>query len=185
MKEPRSNRSRTHGTRATTVPTRRTTPVAIAPRRTRVWRSVQVAPWILGNDRVHAAIAMNPMPATATTERVTLRQPMASRFGLEQRKEDHIANRYGVRKRHYEAIDPHPEARRWRHAVLERADVVFVVVHGILVAASLALDLCAETSSLIVRVVELAESVAELSTMNEELEAIGQVGARITSAREG
>src|SRR5580658_5567153 len=185
MKEPRSNRSRTHGTRATTVPTRRTTPVAIAPRRTRVCRSVQVAPWILGNDRVHAAIAKNPMPAKVTMERLTLRQPIASRLGLEQRKENHIANRCGVRQSHHETIDPHPKTCRRRHAVLERPNVVFVVVHGVVVAASLALGLRAEAGSLIVRIVELAESIAELSAMNEELEAIGQVGARIIAAREG
>src|ERR1700688_1997678 len=127
MKEPRSNRSSTHGTRATTVPTRRTTPVAIAPMRTRLCRSVQVAPWILGNDRVHAAIAKNPMPAKATMDRLTLRQPIASPFGLEQRKEDHIANRCGVRKSHHEAIDPHPKTCRRRQPVLERANIVFVV----------------------------------------------------------
>src|SRR5580698_5052015 len=101
MKEPRSNRSSTQGTSATTVPTRRTTPVAIAPTRTSVCRRVHVAPWTFGSDRVHAAVATNAIAAAATMELLTLRQTIALRLGLEQRKEDHIANRRGIRESHY------------------------------------------------------------------------------------
>src|SRR5580658_9292339 len=102
MKEPRSNRSSTQGTSATTVPTSRTTPVAIAPSRTSVCRSVQVAPWTFGSDRVHAAVATNPSAATATIEALTLRQSIALLLRLEERKEDHVANRCGIRQSHYE-----------------------------------------------------------------------------------
>ena len=46
--------------------------------------------------------------------------------------------------------------------MLERADVVLVVVHRLFVAPSLALDLSPEPGRLVVRVVELTEPVAEL-----------------------
>src|SRR5260370_11320305 len=68
--------------------------------------------------------------------------------------------------------------------MLERANVVLVVVHGLFVAVRLLRSLRSETIGLIVRIVELAESVAELAAVYEELEAISQLGAGVAPARQ-
>src|SRR5262245_50820328 len=48
-----------------------------------------------------------------------------------QRKQDHVADRRLPGEQHGEAIDADALARRRRHADLERAAVVLVVVHGL------------------------------------------------------
>jgi hypothetical protein len=60
--------------------------------------------------------------------------------------------------------------------VLERADIVLVVVHRVLFAAGFLLRLGAEAVGLVVGVVQLAEGVAELTPLDEELEAVGELG---------
>jgi hypothetical protein len=69
--------------------------------------------------------------------------------------------------------------------VLEGADVVGVVVHGLFVTSRLPLDLVTETRRLIVGIVELAEGVAELATLHEELEAVDErrIGILLPSER--
>ena len=99
----------------------------------------------------------------------------AVRFRPEEREEDDVADRRRVREHHREPIDAHAEPRRRRHAVLERAHVIFVVVHRFFVAALLLRDLCAEAAGLVVRIVQLGEGVAELAAMHEQLEAIDEL----------
>ena len=60
--------------------------------------------------------------------------------------------------------------------MLERAHVVLVVVHGLFVAPAPSSDLLAEARGLVVGIVELAERVAELAAVDEELEPIDQPG---------
>ena len=102
----------------------------------------------------------------------------------EQREEDHVADGGRVREHHREAVHAHAEAGRGRHAVLERANVVLVVVHRLLRAGGLLPHLLAEAFGLIVRVVELAERVAELAAVDEQLEPVNQIGARVIPAGE-
>ena len=65
-------------------------------------------------------------------------------LGAQEREENDVADRRRVRERHHQAVDAHAEPGRRRHAVLERADVVLVVVHRLFGAALLLLDLRAE-----------------------------------------
>ncbi len=116
-----------------------------------------------------AALVATPAIATEVDTR-------SRRLGPEQRKEDDVADGRRVREHHDESVDSHAEAGRRGHPVLERADVVLVEVHRFFVAARLLLDLRAKARGLIVGVVQLAERVAELSPVNEELEAVGELG---------
>src|SRR6185437_4040849 len=50
------------------------------------------------------------------------------------REEDDISDGGRVREEHHDAIDTYAETGRGRHAVLERADVIGVVHHRLLVA---------------------------------------------------
>src|SRR5690606_32708679 len=50
-------------------------------------------------------------------------------FALQLREQQHVADRRGSRQEHHEAVDADTETGSGRHAVLERADVVFVVQH--------------------------------------------------------
>ena len=45
---------------------------------------------------------------------------------LQQRKQNHVADRFGAGQQHREPIDPKPEAAGRRHAVLEREQKFFV-----------------------------------------------------------
>lgn len=63
--------------------------------------------------------------------------------------------------------------------MLEGAHVVLVEVHGLFGSARLLLDLRAEAFRLIDRIVELTERVADLTPMNEELEAVDELGMAI------
>ena len=86
---------------------------------------------------------------------------------------------------HHEAIDAHAEAGGGRHAVLERANVVLVVVHRLFVARAPSSRTCSrKRAAWSSGIVELAERVAELAAVDEELEAIDQLGARVIPARE-
>src|SRR5690242_20224905 len=78
--------------------------------------------------------------------------------GAHLREEDHIADRGLIGQEHDQAIDADPLPRRRRHAVLERAAEVLVVVHGLVVARALGLDLLGEARPLIERIVELGKS---------------------------
>src|ERR1051325_2314860 len=49
-------------------------------------------------------------------------------FRLEQRKQDHVANRFRSGEEHRQAIDPKTETTRWRHPVLEGKEEFFVEI---------------------------------------------------------
>ena len=53
-----------------------------------------------------------------------------------QREQDHVADRRAFRQQHRQPVDPHSLARRGRHAVLERLDVVLVEGRRLVVAAA-------------------------------------------------
>src|SRR5688500_8102370 len=68
---------------------------------------------------------------------------------LELRKQDHVPDRRAVGEEHHEAVDADPFAGGRRKAILERADVVGVVVHRLLVAGFLRLGLRGEARRLV------------------------------------
>ena len=90
----------------------------------------------------------------------------------------------GVGEQHGQAIDPDALAGRGRHAVLERADVVLVVVHRLLLAALLGVHLGLEPLLLIERVVQLGEGVGDLPAGDEQLEAVGDLRILVVAARQ-
>jgi hypothetical protein len=87
-------------------------------------------------------------------------------------EQEHIADRRRIRQQHHQPVDADALADRRRHAVLEGADVIGVVVHGLQVARVLLRHLLAEALGLVLGVVELAEAVGELAAGDEELEAV-------------
>lgn len=89
------------------------------------------------------------------------------------REEQHIPNRRRIGQQHDQPIDADPLPRRRRHAVLQRADVVGVEVHGLLVAGFLLVDLLGEALGLILGIVQLREAVGNLAAADEEFEALG------------
>ena len=78
---------------------------------------------------------------------------------------------------HGQAVDADAFASGGRQAVAQRADVVLVDFgHGLFVAALALFDLRLEAAELVVRIVQLAEGVADLEAANVELEALDPIG---------
>src|SRR5690606_25551518 len=103
----------------------------------------------------------------------------------EHRKSAHIANRRLTRQHHHQTVDAEAKPRCGRHAVLERADVVLVVVHRLFCTTLLLIDLFSEARCLIFRIVELAERIAALDAIHEQLEPLRKLGLSIFAPREG
>ena len=91
------------------------------------------------------------------------------------REKQHIPNARRIGKQHDQAVYSHTHAAGGRHAVFQRANVVVVEAHGLVVAHVLRLDLHAETLGLIHWVVQLGERVRVLVPANEQLEALREV----------
>ena len=91
------------------------------------------------------------------------------------RKKQHIADGRRVGEQHDQAVDADAHAARRRHAVLERADVVGVVAHGLSSPMPFASTCARETLGLINRVVELGEGVGVLMTHDEQLETLREL----------
>src|SRR3984893_14831847 len=102
-----------------------------------------------------------------------------------QRREEHdLADRRQPGEEHAEAVDPDAEPAGGRHAVLQRAEVVLVDRPGLLVAGRPQLCLSLEPRSLVDRVVQLAESIGELTSAHHALETLDQGGVVPVDARE-
>ena len=57
--------------------------------------------------------------------------------------------------------------------MLQGADVIGIVVHRLLVAGGLVLDLSAEAFGLVLGIVQLGKAVGDLAPADEELETVG------------
>src|ERR1700678_2478589 len=84
-----------------------------------------------------------------------------------QREQDHIANRARVGEQHGETIDADAFASRGRQSVGQRANIVFVHLMSFFVAPSALAQLPLETAALLFRIVQLAESIADLQAAGE------------------
>src|SRR5215813_685202 len=93
----------------------------------------------------------------------------------QKREEDHVADRFGISKQHGQTINPNPLAAGWRHAVGERADVIFIHYMSFFVAAFAFRELLLEAATLLFRIVQLAEGVADLQSADKNLEALDPV----------
>ncbi len=89
-----------------------------------------------------------------------------------------------VGEQHDQPVDADAFARGRRQAVLQRADVVGVVVHGLVVAGFLLPHLFAEARGLVLRIVELGEAVRDFAPGDVELEAFGDLRMPVARARE-
>src|SRR5262245_57248223 len=80
------------------------------------------------------------------------------------REQQHVADARRVRQQHHEPIDADSfSSGRWQ-TMLERGDVVLVVLHRLEVTARLAFRLFTEPFGLILRIVQLGEAVRDLAT---------------------
>ena len=100
------------------------------------------------------------------------------------REQDHVADRGGAGEQHHQAVDADPLARGGRHAVFEGGDVILVVHHRLVVAPGALPRLVPEPLGLVVRVVELGETVRDLPPADEELEAVGHFRVVVASPGE-
>ncbi len=83
------------------------------------------------------------------------------------------------------AVDADAEAAGRRQAVLERAQVVLVDGHRLVVAGGLGRGLRLEGAPLLVGVGELAEGVADLAAGDDRLEPLDQPGTSRWSRASG
>ena len=133
-----------------------------------------------------AAGANGHLPAGPHTAGPTRRARAANAayFRPHLRKQDDVANARAVGQQHDQTIDADAAAAGRRQAVLERADVVGVVVHRLIVAGLLRLGLLLETRGLVLRVVQLGEAVGDLAPGDEQLEALGDVRVGVAASRQ-
>src|SRR6188508_2313312 len=82
-----------------------------------------------------------------------------------------------VRQIHQEPVQPDPYSTHRRHAVLHRAQVVFVDARGLEIARGLEPGQVLEARALIDRIVELAESICHFLAIDEELESFSETRA--------
>src|SRR3954463_10763045 len=99
------------------------------------------------------------------------------------REKNYIADAGAVGQEHHQPVDAKARARGGRHAVLEGADVIGVVVHRLLVSRLLLLHLLEEARRLVLGVVQLGEAIGDLLCVDEELEAVGELRIGIAAAR--
>ncbi len=95
----------------------------------------------------------------------------------QQRKQDHIADGLGSGENHGEPVDADAFAAGWRQAVGESANVILVHLVGFFVAALALRDLLLKTAALLLRIVQLAKSVANLQSADEESKRSTQSGS--------
>src|SRR5678816_1282443 len=105
-------------------------------------------------------------------------------LGPQMREQQHVADRRLVGEQHDNAVDADTEARGRRHAVFERANIVRVEEHRLLVSGVLARRLLPKPRRLVVRIVELGETVGQLATAHEELEAVRDEWIAVVASRQ-
>ena len=101
-----------------------------------------------------------------------LRAALRTSLGLHVREQQHVANARGVGEQHDHAVDADANAARGRHAIFQGAHIVFVIFHGLIVAAGLFDHLGGKALGLVNRVVKLGERVGVFVASNNELKAM-------------
>ena len=105
-------------------------------------------------------------------------------FVPKMREQDHIPNRRRVGQQHDEPIDANPLARRWRQAIFQRANIIVIKMHRLVVPGLFGRDLRFEAIRLIFRVIKLAETIGQLAPANKKLETIGHKGVVVVAPRQ-
>src|SRR5690606_16376702 len=97
-------------------------------------------------------------------------------FATQMREQQNVADVGRVGNDHHQTIDANAATTcRW-HAVFECADVIGIVIHGLLVAGILGGNLCLEAGSLVFRIVELGETIGNFTTHHEQFKAFCDAG---------
>ena len=89
-------------------------------------------------------------------------------------KEQYVPNRRRVSKYHHQPVDANTYTGRWRHPKFKCTNVIVIKRHSFIVPGLPIFCLYAKTFSLIFRIVQLGESVGNLSTHDKKLESISQ-----------
>lgn len=98
------------------------------------------------------------------------------------REQDHVADRRRVGQQHHQAVDADAFAGGRRHAVFQGIDEVGVVVHRLVVAGVLLLDLQHEALGLVLGVVQLGIGIGDLAAADEQLEAVSDARVFVVAA---
>src|SRR4030095_8648255 len=123
----------------------------------------------------------------------------------QERKQDHIAYRRPVSEQHDEPVDadcrsgsgraggrrkrravrpPRPAAGGGQKAVLEGADVIGIVVHGLRMACLFLPRLFSKSPSLVFRIVQLGETIGNFAAADIEFEALRHLRVLVAAAGE-
>ena len=105
-------------------------------------------------------------------------------FVPKMREQNHIPNRRRVGQQHDEPIDTNPLPRRRRQAIFQRANIIVIKMHRLVVTGLFGRDLRFKAIRLILRVVELAETIGQLASADKKLEAIGHKGVVVVAPRQ-
>src|SRR5258708_11018168 len=97
---------------------------------------------------------------------------------LQQWKQNHIADRRLIRKQHRYPIDSEALPGGGWHSVLERPNVIVVVVHRFQPAAFFCLQLREESLLLVQGIVDLRKPIGQLSTGDKQSESTGAFWVR-------
>ena len=86
------------------------------------------------------------------------------------REQQHVADRGRIGEQHHQTVDADALAGGRRHAVLQRADVVLVELHGLLVPGFFLRHLFAKAFGLILGVVQLGKTIGDFASADKKLE---------------
>ncbi len=106
------------------------------------------------------------------------------RLRAQLREEDNISNRLGVGQQHHQAVNANTLSCCRRQAVFQGADIILVHGVSLFITRLFLHQLLDETFTLIIRVVQLGESVRQLTTNDKELKTIDNARVVIVLARQ-
>ena len=99
-------------------------------------------------------------------------------------KQQHIPNRDRIRQQHHQSVNPQASPRSGGQPMLQCNDLVLVMGHRLL----LPIPTCCLTTKmklLLLRVVELGETIGNLHAMDEKLKPLSQLRSIITATGKG
>src|SRR3546814_9131470 len=105
---------------------------------------------------------LRPLPPAGSVQ-------SARAFGPHVGEQQDVADRRRAREQHHQPVDADTQAPGRRQADLECADVVRIIMHGLVVASGLGLDLGTDACGLVLGIVELREPVRHLLAADEQL----------------
>lgn len=89
-----------------------------------------------------------------------------------------------VGEQHNHTVDTNAQTRSRRQTVFQSRNVVFVIEHCFVIARIFSVNLILETLRLIFRIVQLAETVTDFTSADEEFEAVSDFRVFIITTRQ-